>query len=659
MKHLLLVCFFPMTLTAQTMQQLTEQLGKTVLYGDVAISPDGKNVAWVQSTAATASKETYVIATSGKRTPTKVHLNPPTDVSVADAARGSDFDPAWSPDSKWLAFFSTAGMPRDQRQLWIASADGSHAALTTVLNGYAARPRWSYDGKQIAFLYIEGAGGGGPLMAAPTTTGVIDTAIHNQRIAVLDVATGKLRQVSPQNLHIYDFDWSPDDKAFVTTAAPGPGDNNWWIAQIYTIDVTNGNATSIYKPSLQVAVPRWSPDDKSIAFIEGLMSDEGFHGGDLFTMTANGREVVNRTQGRKASVNSFFWQAPDRILLIEYVGGGSAISELSLTDDSGRTLWKGPEGIHAFGNFPDFGLSKDGKVAAAELSSYNSPPEVFAGPLGEWRQLTNNNAGLQANWGKAESIEWTNEGFNIQGWLMPPAKIEAGKKYPMVVLIHGGPSNVTTSEWPASFGMSRAIIAALSARGYYVLLPNPRGSYGQGEDFTRANVQDFGGGDLRDDLAGVDAAIKKYPIDSNRLGVVGWSYGGFMTMWTVTQTNRFQAAVAGAGIANWQSYYGQNLIDQWMIPFFGASVYDDPAVYEKSSPLHFIKNVRTPTLVIVGERDAEAPASQSYEFWHALKTLGVPTQLIIYSGEGHLFLDPKHQTDRLEQTVGWFDKYLK
>ena len=648
-----------MTLTAQTMQQLTEQLGKTVLYGDVAISPDGKNVAWVQSTAATASKETYVIATSGKRTPTKVHLNPPTDVSVADAARGSDFDPAWSPDSKWLAFFSTAGMPRDQRQLWIASADGSHAALTTALNGYAARPRWSYDGKQIAFLYIEGAGGGGPLMAAPTTTGVIDTAIHNQRIAVLDVATGKLRQVSPQNLHIYDFDWSPDDKAFVTTAAPGPGDNNWWIAQIYTIDVTNGNATSIYKPSLQVAVPRWSPDGKSIAFIEGLMSDEGFHGGDLFTMTANGREVVNRTQGRKASVNSFFWQAPDRILLIEYVGGGSAISELSLTDDSGRTLWKGPEGIHAFGNFPDFGLSKDGKVAAAELSSYNSPPEVFAGPLGEWRQLTNNNAGLQGNWGKAESIEWTNEGFNIQGWLMPPAKIEAGKKYPMVVLIHGGPSNVTTSEWPASFGMSRAIIAALSARGYYVLLPNPRGSYGQGEDFTRANVQDFGGGDLRDDLAGVDAAIKKYPIDSNRLGVVGWSYGGFMTMWTVTQTNRFQAAVAGAGIANWQSYYGQNLIDQWMIPFFGASVYDDPAVYEKSSPLHFIKNVRTPTLVIVGERDAEAPASQSYEFWHALKTLGVPTQLIIYSGEGHLFLDPKHQTDRLEQTVGWFDKYLK
>ena len=650
MKHVLLALPFPMSLTAQTVQQLTEQLGKTVLYGDIALSPESAHVAWVQSTAASTSKQTYVRGTSENTAA--------TGVRVPITGDRTDFDPAWSPDSKTLAFFSSAGQ-KEQRQLWAVKADGSDPKKITDLKGYAARPRWSHDGKQIAFLYIEGAGGGGPLMAAAATTGVIDTAIHNQRIAVLDTASGKLRQVSPENLHIYDYDWSPNDRMFVATAAPGPGDNNWWIAQIYTIDVGNGNTTSIYKPSLQVALPRWSPDGNSIAFIEGLMSDEGFHGGDLFTMTVNGRDVVNRTPSRKTSVNSFFWQAPDRILVIEYLGGGSAISELSLTNNSERTIWKGPDGIHAFGNFPNFALSRDGKFAAAVRGTYDSPPDVFAGPLGEWRQLTNNNAGLHMNWGKAESIEWTNEGFNIQGWLVPPAKVEADKKYPMVVLIHGGPSGVTTSEWPASFGMSRAIIAALSARGYYVLLPNPRGSYGQGEEFTRANVKDFGGGDLRDDLAGVDAAIKKYPIDPNRLGVTGWSYGGFMTMWTVTQTNRFHAAVAGAGIANWQSYYGQNLIGQWMIPFFGASVYDDPAVYEKSSPIRFIKNVKTPTLVIAGERDAECPSAQSYEFWHALKTLGVPTHLIVYPGEGHLFIKPEHQVDRMEQTVGWFDKYLK
>src|SRR2546423_2091039 len=649
MKQFILSCFFPALLTAQNMQ-LTEQLGKTVLYGDIALSPDGKNVAWVQSTAATTAKQTYVRGTSENSAAMMVNL--PTTGERVDA------NPAWAPDSKTLAFFSNEGQG-EQKQLWTANADGSGAKKLTQLTGYAARPAWSHDGKQIAFLYIEGAGGGGPLLAAPTTTGIIDKAIHNQRIAVVDVATGQLRQVSSPDLHIYDFDWSPDDKLFVATAAPGPGDNNWWIAQIYKIDIAKGEAKSIYKPALQVAIPRWSPDAKSVAFIEGLMSDEGFHGGDLFTISADGSGLTNRTPARKSSVSAIFWQAPDRILLTEYVGGGTAISELTLANNSVRTIWKGAEGLHAFGNFPNFAVSKDGKFAAASRSSYNAPPEIWAGPTGEWRQLTNNNSALSATWGKAESFEWSNEGFNIQGWIVPPVKVESGKKYPMVVLIHGGPSSVTTSDWPAGFGMSRAIIAGLSARGYYVLLPNPRGSYGQGEDFARANVKDFGHGDLRDDLAGVDAAIKKYPIDPDRLGVTGWSYGGFMTMWTVTQTNRFRAAVAGAGIANWQSYYGQNLIGQWMIPFFGASVYDDSAVYEKSSPIRYIKQVKTPTLVISAERDAECPSAQSYEFWHALKTLALPTQLVVYPGEGHLYLKPENQIDRLDRTVAWFDKHLK
>jgi dipeptidyl aminopeptidase/acylaminoacyl peptidase len=613
--YLLPALIIPTLSMAQT-AHLTEQLGKTALYGDIAMSPDDSYVAWVQSTAATTSKQAYILATSGSK---RV-----TEVKIGNKGERIDSDPAWSPDSKTLAVLSTAG-EKEQRQLWSVNADGSNLRKLSHLKGYAARPRWSHDGKQIAFLYIEDAGGGGPLMAAPATTGVIDTAIHNQRIAILDIASGQLRQVSPSNLHIYDYDLSPDGKKFVATAAPGPGDNNWWIAQIYTIDIAKGEATSIYKPSLQVAVPRWSPDGKSIAFIEGLMSDEGFHGGDLFTISADGHDILNRTEKRKSSVSSLFWLTPDRILLTEIVGGGSAISELALGNNSVRIIWKGAEHIHAFGNFPNFALSKDGKFAAAARSSYETPPEIWTGPIGEWRQLTSNNSGQSPTWGKAESLEWTNEGLNIQGWLLPPARVESGKKYPMVVLIHGGPSSAT--------------------------MP--------GEEFTRANVKDFGGGDLRDILAGVDAAIAKHPIDPARLGVTGWSYGGYMTMWTVTQTNRFRGAVAGAGIANWQSYYGQNLIDQWMIPFFGSSVYDDPAIYRKSSPIEHIKKVKTPTLVIVGERDAECPTPQSYEFWHALRTLSVPTQLVVHPGEGHLYLKPENQVDRLDRTIAWFDKYLK
>jgi dipeptidyl aminopeptidase/acylaminoacyl peptidase len=201
-------------------------------------------------------------------------------------------------------------------------------------------------------------------------------------------------------------------------------------------------------------------------------------------------------------------------------------------------------------------------------------------------------------------------------------------------------------------------MSVMAGMGYFVFMPNPRGSYGGGAAFTKANVKDFGGGDLRDVLAGVDAVVRQAPVDEKRIGVTGWSYGGFMTMWTVTQTNRFRAAVAGAGIADWQSYYGENSIDQWMIPYFGASVYDDPAVYAKSSPITFIKQVKTPTLVVVGERDGECPAPQSFEFWHALKTLGVPTELVVYPGEGHSFHEPKNRVDVLRRTVAWFDQYL-
>ena len=172
-------------------------------------------------------------------------------------------------------------------------------------------------------------------------------------------------------------------------------------------------------------------------------------------------------------------------------------------------------------------------------------------------------------------------------------------------------------------------------------------------------MKDFGGGDFRDIMAGVDEAIHSAPIDPNRLGITGWSYGGYMTMWAVTQTNRFAAAVSGAGLSDWLSYYGENKIDQWMLPFFGATVYDDPAIYAKSAPMTFIKNVKTPTLMVVGDRDGECPPPQSYEFWHALKTLGVPTELVIYPNEGHAFANPAHSRDVIERAVAWFNRYLQ
>jgi len=403
-------------------------------------------------------------------------------------------------------------------------------------------------------------------------------------------------------------------------------------------------------------VPRWSPDGKTIAFIGGLMSDEGANGGDVFTVPVAGGKPRNRTPGLKASASWLAWlPSSDRILFAEHADGGTGIATVDLDGDRVTSLWTGPETISDRGWSPAVSLARDGKTSALIRHSFHHPPEVWAGPIGGWKQVTHANRDAKATWGEVKSLHWKSDAWEVQGWLLYPRDYDATKRYPLVVSVHGGPASSRHPAWPGSF----FDLAALAQAGYFVFFPNPRGSFGQGEAFTRANVKDFGHGDLRDILRGVDEILKTVPVDPNRVGIAGWSYGGYMTMWAVTQTRRFKAAVAGAGIANWQSYYGQNGIDQWLLPYFGATVYDDPAVYARSSPINFIKQARTPTLILVGERDAECPVPQSREFWHALKTLDVPTQLVVYPGEGHGFASRKHKRDAMRRTAGWLDRYLR
>ena len=568
---------------------------------------------------------------------------------VTAASDGRDHDekwPAWSPDSKLLAFRSDAAKP-GQAQVWVAPADGGAARQLTHVTGQISELRWSPDGRSIAFLFVEGsAQETGALTAYKPDAGVVEETIDEQRIAVVDVGDGRVRQISPAKLYVYDYDWSPDGKRFAAEAAEGSGTNNYWIAQLYVVDAGTGSARSIWKPADQIACPRFSPDGKEVAVIHGLMSDEGSTGGDIWTVPASGGAPKNRTEGMKASASALFWRPSGEILFTEHVDGDEAVAAL---DASGkiRTLWRGSEVV------AKFSAAKEGTAAAAVRSSFSQPFEVVAGPIGGWTAVTRTNAGVHALWGKARSLTWTSDGQRVQGWLLAPLDFDAAKKYPMVVVVHGGPSSAATATWPSRW------TAILPSQGYFVLLPNPRGSYGQGEAFTRGNVKDFGYGDFRDIDRGVDAALAAAPIDPKRLGICGWSYGGYMAMWAVTQTNRYRAAVAGAGIVSWQSYYGQNRIDQWLLPFFGASVYDDPGVYARSSPITFIKKAKTPTLVLHGDRDSEVPTPQGYEFWHALKTLGVPTALVIYENEGHAITQPKHQLDRDRRLVGWFDRYLR
>ncbi len=609
-----------------------DDLDRVRTFNVVDISPDGRHVAWsVQGIGVTTA------TTAGM----DVRLLP---------GDGDDHWLAWSPDSTFLATVSDGG--KEQRQIFITHVGGSPVRVTNV-HGYLAEPRWSPDGKSIAFLFIENAKrAAGPLVAMSRAVGPIEEHIDEQRVAVVDVATKKLRVVTPADMYVYHFDWSPDGKQLVATAAPGSGDNNYWIAKLHVVDVDASTMHPIYTPRLQIAEPHWSPDGKSIGFIEGLMSDEGSTGGDLFVIPAGGGAARNVTPEIKASVTSFAWTARDRITCGEDVAGESAIVRIDTVNGSAESLWHGQEFVTSR-NLIGASLASDGVTSAVIRSGFRSAPEVWTGRIGEWKKITKTNGSSPATWGEARSIRWKSDAFDVQGWLLAPEKVEAGRKYPLIVWIHGGPAAASLARWPDH----RA--ALLSRRGYYVFFPNPRGSYGQGETFTRANVKDFGYGDLRDVMSGIDAAAASNPIDTTRLGVWGWSYGGYMTMWTVTQTSRFKAAVAGAGIANWQSYYGENDIDAWMIPYFGASVYDDPAVYARSAPITFIKNVKTPTLIVVGERDGECPAPQSFEFWHALKTAGVETELVVYPDEGHRIARKEHQRDIARRLVAWFDGHLK
>lgn len=646
---------------------LLETLGRTQTPIQSALSPDGATVAWAALTAAGLQIRLTSVA----------HPDSTTNVSVSDGTNGAacaSYLPTWSPDAAFLAFVSTCAVTDGepgQSEIFIWSKATHVSRQLTHVIGAIESPAWSPDGGEIAFLFVENATrSAGALAAMKLPAGVIgEEASEVQRVGVVDVASGVFDQVTPPELHVYEFDWSPDSRQLAFVAAPPPGENNWWVAKLYTERpllpgshedegaapphvALDPQAVTGSLHGLQIAVPRWSPDGTRIALIGGLMSDQGSTGGDIYIVPAAGGAPRNITPGRPASPAFIAWTGRDTIVVVENRSGNSHVTALDVATgaesrDHEATF---PETIGSGALSMSISLAPHGREVAFIRSSFAKPPEVWAGPISHLTQITHLNDGVAPGWGKTESISWTNDGFRVQGWLVFPANYDSAKTYPLVVSVHGGPSAATVPRWPGP-GYGGLPFAAI---GYFVFLPNPRGSFGQGERFTQANYRDFGYGDLRDILAGMDVLEKRFPIDPRREGITGWSYGGFMTMFAITQTKRFKAAVAGAGISDWQSYYGENSIDQWMTPFFGKSVYDDPGVYAKSSAINYIKRVTTPTLIVVGDRDGECPAPQSFEFWHALRAEGVMTRLVVYANEGHAFSNPEHRRDVLERALNWF-----
>ncbi len=668
--------------------------------GQVAISPDGKRLAWIEGSSGGSEILVAPLDRLDESEQVTAALEPDEQCEEGQIA--------WSPDSRALVFLSDCADPGGQANIYLWRLDGARARRLTALHGYVSDPAFSPDGSRVAYLYVEGVERpAGALAAQAPPSGVIgETDLEVQRVAAARVDAPEPEPpafLTPPNLHVYEFNWSPDSKSLAYIAADPPGENNWWVAKLYTQPaagamglvteesgcagaergdcpaprvIVDPGAVSGPLHGLQIAVPRWSPDGKEIAFIGGLMSDQGVTGGDVWMVPAGGGQPHDLTPHRQSTPAWITWDGDRHLYVDEIAGGDCRLLRLAIRGNPAGTDVSGAADGTVF-SFPGtvgdgrFELSLSGTAGRSLFvfgaSTFDRAPEIYAvrpgatslagaaGSSAGLIQLSHINRGVEPAWGRSVSVNWRNEGFDVEGWLMLPKEYNPARRYPLIVEVHGGPAAAVIPLWGAGGSLSPE---AFSELGYFVLQPNPRGSYGQGEAFTQANRKDFGYGDLRDILAGVDAVEAKYPIYPGRVGLTGWSYGGFMTMFAVTQTQRFKAAVAGAGISDWLSYYGENSIDQWMIPYFGAPVYDDPAVYAKSSAIHFIKQAHTPTLVVVGDRDGECPAPQSFEFWHALRDLHVPTELVVYPNEGHGFVKPADRRDVLERAAEWFARYM-
>jgi dipeptidyl aminopeptidase/acylaminoacyl peptidase len=397
----------------------------------------------------------------------------------------------------------------------------------------------------------------------------------------------------------------------------------------------------------------WSPDSTSIAFVAGVMSDEGNVAGEIYVVPAAGGTPRNITPGTPDTITWIEWREGGI-----FYGGRSVDSAVFACIDPQtgqcRLISKGKYGINGYGA-QRLSIARTGTFAALR-SSFTEAANIYTGSVdaGEWEQLTQ----LPVNLAlfpplHVENRFWQHpDGTQVHGFLIYPPNYQPGKRYPLFLHVHGGPS------WGYVPTYLSAWDRLMLARGCLVLLPNPRGSWGYGHAYQAANVGDLGGGDWQDINTGVDALITEGLVDPDRLAIGGWSYGGYLVAWAVTQTTRFRCAIAGASITSYESNYGVVSNREWQTTMFGSNVYDDYERHRSRSPIAFVNRVKTPTLLVHGERDPLAPVQQAIEFYTALKHFGVPAQLVIYPREPHGFSERAHQLDLNRRVGDWIDRYL-
>ena len=620
--------------------------------GSVAVSPDGR---WA---AVEVSEPIMEAEPSEWRTSVYVYAVGDAGQRTARRVETPASSPAWSPDGRWLGFASNRSGKRD---LWRVALDGSPAQRLTDVTGEVGEFRWSPDGRRMAFVLTD------PPVSARDAR-VVGDAQRFARLYLVDVAgdaaRAAARLLTPQDVQVGGhvgagmsgpaFDWSPDGAAIAFSHSPSPSGDDWVRADVSVVDVATGRTRPLVATSAAEGGPAWSPDGRSIAV---TVSDAPATYALTFRVV-----LVSPVDGAVRSLAESFdrrpavvgWTGDARAVVISEARG--TVSRLSaLPSDGGAAVDLSPDTLMV--SAP--ALNGTGTYVGFVSEAPDRAPEPYVSRLA--RFAPTRVAELQSlpaiAFGRTEPIRWRSfDGREIEGLVTYPEGYRPGAPVPLLTILHGGPPSSFTRTFIG--GVGSYPIAAFASAGFAVLRPNVRGSSGYGREFRYANVRDWGGGDFRDAMAGIDALVERGVADRDRLGVMGWSYGGYLTAFAITQTTRFRAASVGAGITNLVSYAGVADIPGFIGSYFGGEFWDAPELWQARSAVLRVKAVTTPTLIQHGENDLRVPISQGYELYTALKRRHVPVTMVVYPRQGHGVGEPKLQLDVMRRNLEWFRRWV-
>jgi len=554
----------------------------------------------------------------------------------------SEMRPRWSPDGRTLAFLSNR---ENFLQIYLIPTDGGEATRLTEGKRSIETFEWSPDGRQIAFLAPEPKTEAEERKDQDKDDAIsIDRDDKRTHLWLVEVESGKTRPLVGAPWHFSELQWRSNRLVGVATDHP---ESDQFVNRIYGINSADGKMREIAAPRGPFREVRISPDGSQISYIGSRIDGPSPH--DLYVMTVNGAPKNLTAASIDRPVTSYQWQSERELIALVEDGFRS---KLYTVGTDGRAA------IIATPEMEVSGFSVTTSAAGVMVGqNLDRPPELW-----EWnshaapQRVSHFNASFDGfSLLKPEFVHYKSfDGRQIEAALLKPSESSAGSTLPAVILIHPGP----TWYWSDSFDIFSSWGQLLAAAGYAVLYPNIRGSAGYGYDFFASNRGDWGGGDFKDVMAGADYLVSSGIADPKRLGIAGWSYGGYMAEWAITQTRRFKAAVSGAGMTDLAAEYGTEVGpagDEW---FYGLP-YENPEGFRKSSPITYIKNARTPTLILQGEADVADPLSQSQMLYRALKRYGVETELVVYPRENHVLREEGHQLDVLRRVVAWFDEHLK